>query len=127
MSVLFDLEERGTRRVSTALTFFSSSIAGHEIGNLPEKIEDQQKAVITLEKALVKVSPRVSSFLTQMHSTTSILVPLLSRSFYYPQYLKGDKLGAKRPTVRMGPWWKFWGPKRVSRRVKVELSAEKVE
>ncbi|KAL7410391.1 hypothetical protein BDY24DRAFT_443999 [Mrakia frigida] len=54
---------------------------GHEIGNLPDKIEDQQKAVMTLEKALVK-------------------------------YLKGDKLGSKRPTVRMGPWWKFWGPKR---------------
>lgn len=29
---------------------------GHEIGNLPDKIEDQQKAVMTLEKALVKVS-----------------------------------------------------------------------
>jgi hypothetical protein len=56
---------------------------GHEIGDLPDKIEDQQKAVMTLEKALVK-------------------------------YLKGDTLGKKRPTTRIGPWWQVWGPKRVS-------------
>lgn len=81
---------------------------GHEIGSLPDKIEvrpghrsgldtscsspnpflslpqDQQKAVETLEKCLVK-------------------------------YLKGDKLGKKRPTTSIGPWWKLWGKeKRVS-------------